>query len=727
MSIGFNPTGGEFLVNTETADAQTAPSVTVLSDGSYVVVWQSLGQDGSSYGIFGQRLDATGAPVGIEFQINTYTDSLQRDATVVALSTGGFVVGWESFGQDGDQRGVYGQLFNASGSPVGGEFRFNTETTGNQYEPQIAALADGGFIVTWPSDKQDGDAFGIFAQRYDVNGNPVGPEFQVNTTTDGFQATPSVIGLPDGGFIISWKSQNEGDEAAGIYAQRYTSNGTPVGGEFRLSTDVANDQQVAQMVILADGGLLVVWESSGQDGAAAGIYGQRFDTSGAPVGGEFLVNTTTTGSQEEPALVALPDGGFVVVWMSRDLVGGGWDVYGQRYDAAGQPVGGELQINDVTAGTQYYPSIAVSDDGSFLVTWASENQDGDALGVVGQHFEARWFGTAAADVISDSVGADWIDGQGGDDTISAGTGSDVVFGGAGDDVLRGGGGFDTIEGGIGNDTILGGAQADFLEGGDGDDQMAGEDGADNLLGGAGNDRMTGDAGNDRLFGGDGADVLRGGTQDDRLLGEAGNDRLFGDGGFDHLDGGDGNDVLAGGGQADNLYGRLGDDTLSGDDGADRLFAGAGNDVANGGDGNDVIFAGQGDDTVLGGTGDDRLFAGAGDDVVNGGLGNDALTGGVGFDTLNGGAGDDTLTGSFNADTFVFAGAFGADVITDFAATNDFERINLALVASITDFADLMANHMSQVGSDVVIDAGGGNTITLEGVSLADLDAVDFVF
>ena len=86
-----------------------------------------------------------------------------------------------------------------------------------------------------------------------------------------------------------------------------------------------------------------------------------------------------------------------------------------------------------------------------------------------------------------------------------------------------------------------------------------------------------------------------------------------------------------------------------------------------------------------------------------------------------------LTGGFNADTFVFADSFGTDTITDFAATNDFERIDLSAVTEIVDFADLAANHMLQSGADVVIVDGTGATITLMNVDLSDLGAADFIF
>ena len=112
------------------------------------------------------------------------------------------------------------------------------------------------------------------------------------------------------------------------------------------------------------------------------------------------------------------------------------------------------------------------------------------------------------------------------------------------------------------------------------------------------------------------------------------------------------------------------------------------------------------------------------DQGDGGADDDEITGGAGFDTIVGGTGDDLMAGAFNADIFVFAdfgGGFGADTISDFEATNVFERIDLRLVSSIRDLDDLLTNHVQQVGSDVLIDAGGGNTILLQNVDRNDLD------
>ncbi|GGX39096.1 hypothetical protein GCM10007385_02550 [Tateyamaria omphalii] len=345
-------------------------------------------------------------------------------------------------------------------------------------------------------------------------------------------------------------------------------------------------------------------------------------------------------------------------------------------------------------------------------------------------------GLDGADSLLGGFGADTLDGGVGADTIEGGSGNDSVEGGAGNDSLDGGVGFDTIRGGADNDTINGGDGADSLFGDDGDDRIVGGQGFDQLFGGSGNDTLLSGDTADRVFGGDGNDVIRGGSNVgitvDGLFGEAGDDTIFGDGGFDLLDGGDGNDSLDGGNQADNLFGRGGEDTLIGGQGFDRLFGGAENDVLIGGQGTDGLFGQQGNDDLNGGTESDRLFGGAGNDTLEGGADNDVLFGGAGFDTLFGGLGDDTLEGNFNADLFVFTDGHGADTITDFAATNNFERIDFSGLSTINSLADLNLGSATlgaatQVGGDVLIDTGGGNSILLSGVSLGDLDAFDFVF
>ncbi len=141
-------TATEFRVNTTTADNQQNPAITALADGGFVVTWQSNLQDGSGYGVYGQRYNSFGIAAGVEFRINTYSQNDQSYSAITALADGGFVVTWSSSNQDGVR--VNGKRYNSLGAVVGGEFRVTTNPP-DFSATDITALSDGGFVATWSS------------------------------------------------------------------------------------------------------------------------------------------------------------------------------------------------------------------------------------------------------------------------------------------------------------------------------------------------------------------------------------------------------------------------------------------------------------------------------------------------------------------------------------------------------------------------------------------------
>ncbi len=160
-----------------------------------------------AFGVYGQRYDSSGVKSGVEFQVNTYTTNYQTFPSVAPLNDGGFVATWQSSGQDGDSFGIYGQRYNSTSVKSGVEFQVNTYTTSDQEYPTVAPLNDGGFVVTWQSYGQDGDTDGIYGQRYDSTGVKSGVEFQINTYTASYQRSPTVAPLNDGGFVVTWEPE----------------------------------------------------------------------------------------------------------------------------------------------------------------------------------------------------------------------------------------------------------------------------------------------------------------------------------------------------------------------------------------------------------------------------------------------------------------------------------------------------------------------------------------
>jgi hypothetical protein len=321
--------GTEFRVNTHTEGGQGSPSVTALNDG-FVVTW-------TSGDIYGQLYDGNGSRVGTEFRVNTYTNDSQWHPSVTALNDG-FVVTWSSRGQDSSySAGVYGQLYDRNGGRVGTEFQVNTYTDNDQKYPSVTALKDG-FVVTWESDGQDGSRDGVYGQLYDANGGRVGTEFQVNTYTDSSQSNPSVTALKDG-FVVTWMSgwhygSVQDGSYYGVYGQLYDSNGGRVGTEFRVNTYTEGYQSDPSVTALNDG-FVVTWMSrwfvgNVQDGSYYGVYGQLYDSNGGRVGTEFRVNTYTYNWQQNPSVAALNDG-FVVTWESNNQDGHVYGIYAKKY------------------------------------------------------------------------------------------------------------------------------------------------------------------------------------------------------------------------------------------------------------------------------------------------------------------------------------------------------------------------------------------------------------
>ncbi|MCX7399769.1 MAG: cadherin domain-containing protein [Planctomycetales bacterium] len=230
--LSASAVGPETLVNTYTASSQRTNemggSIAMAANGNYVVTWSSHGQDGSLSGVYAQRYNAAGVAQGSEFRVNTTTANRQAYSTVALDADGDFVVTWSSYGQDGSGYGVYAQRYNAAGVAQGGEFRVNTYTTSNQYLSTVVAMdADGDFVVTWTSF-QDGSGYGVYAQRYNAAGVAQGGEFRVNTYTTSSQRFSTVAMDADGDFVVTWSSYRQDGSGYGVNAQRYQTDMSPI-------------------------------------------------------------------------------------------------------------------------------------------------------------------------------------------------------------------------------------------------------------------------------------------------------------------------------------------------------------------------------------------------------------------------------------------------------------------------------------------------------------------
>ncbi|NIX76640.1 cadherin domain-containing protein [Microvirga terricola] len=377
--------GDETRVNVTTAGDQIAPRIKALADGGWVVVWQSANQDGAGWGIYQQRYDQEGKAVGtVDQLVNVTTPNDQWQPSIAALSDGGWVVTWSSgFSWDGE---IYQRRYDKNGNPVGGETRVNTTTTYDQSASNVTALSDGGWVVTWQSYKQDGSDNGIYQQRYDASGNVAGGERLVNTLTDGNQYRASVTALTDGGWVVTWESHNSSFNTHHIFQQRFDKFGTATSptADITVEGNTMDYKIISSVTGLADGGWVVTWTSY-NDGD---IHQQRFDKNGsALLATSARVNVSSTGAQEPSTVTALADGGWIVVWESPSHDGSGDGIYFQQFDKDGKAVFATDQlVNVTTAGDQQNPSVTALPGGGWVITWQSANQDGSGYGIYHRYY-----------------------------------------------------------------------------------------------------------------------------------------------------------------------------------------------------------------------------------------------------------------------------------------------------------------------------------------------------
>ncbi len=375
----------------------------------------------------------------------------------------------------------------------GSEFLVN-KTTSEGYEPAVTALANGRFVVTWmDSSPTGGDTSGsaIRARVFNADGTAFGHAFLVNSTLADNQGEPAITTLADGRFVVCWvdNSATGGDTSeSAVRARVFYANGTPSGAEFLVNTTTTSQQFDPAITALDGGGFVVSWSdmsATGGDASFNAVRAQVFSANGVPSGGEFVVNSTTSDNQFEPAITALADGRFVVCWSDASTTFNATSLYSFRaqvFNSDGTPSGDEFLVGRTEIDFQYQPAITALADGRFVISWSEWNPTGGDTtppAVHAQIFDPR----ETAVTLAGTQGSDSFVGTVFADTIAGAAGHDTLFGARGKDRLDGSRGNDRLLGGLDNDRILGGGGADILNGGAGSDRLRGGNGKDRLIGG----------------------------------------------------------------------------------------------------------------------------------------------------------------------------------------------------------------------------------------------------
>jgi hypothetical protein len=385
----FAQSGSGYVTNgTEFAPAGALPgdqidaAVSLNASGGYLV-WADNITDGSGYGISAVRLDSTFSPAFSPFRINLQGADDQERPQASLLNGGGVVIVWQG-GKQSFQH-IYAAFLSSSNTFVARDVPVNVAAN-YQDDSAVATLTNGNVIITWASRGQDNtDGLqGVYARLFTPTGTNIGGEFMVNQFTPWNQRTPAVAALANGSFVVAWVSEREnsmqivdgagnantGRDSVDVYARLYNSAGAPLGNEFLVntSTNVCANPNIAGA---SDGTFILVWgeKDAVNRNNSWDVYSRRFSSAGAG-GAVQRVNTQRYGDQFAPRITASGTD-YMVVWTSMGQDGSREGVFGQFLHGDGSMAGGEFRVNTTVLNQQMFPAVASDGRGRFLVVWSS--------------------------------------------------------------------------------------------------------------------------------------------------------------------------------------------------------------------------------------------------------------------------------------------------------------------------------------------------------------------
>ncbi|MBN2477131.1 MAG: proprotein convertase P-domain-containing protein [Pirellulales bacterium] len=389
---------------------ESTRSVAVDHDGDYVVVWTSYGQDDPAdpigAGVYFRMYNRDNVALTAETRVNTTVVGHQRNAAVAIDADGEFVVAWEGQNSGDGSWDVYARRFDAMGQPVLSdtnvnnvidssdtalEFRVNTETMGDQFNPAVAVDSVGNFVVTYSSTfGQDWSYFyhNLYAQRYNNQGKHQGVEFMVNAADIPAPPTDmnSSVAMDDAGNVIvvwtQWNTQTNGvpfPVDTSVISRTFDATSTPTSGEANEGTG-----RNPQVIMDATGAPVIVWEDGGdiqtnRVGVAHSVIGgNQVNPSVAIDGdGDLAIVWSGYGYQPDPTDPTNPE-----LWVDEDPEG----IFIRYFNAANQPVSEQWRVNRTESGAQRFPSIAMEPDGDAIVVWSGAGV-GDQHGIFARRYD----------------------------------------------------------------------------------------------------------------------------------------------------------------------------------------------------------------------------------------------------------------------------------------------------------------------------------------------------
>jgi hypothetical protein len=210
------------------------------------------------------------------------------------------------------------------------------------------------------------------------------------------QVLPAVAMDSSGNFVITWT--DEPNFWPDIYAQRYNSSGIPLGSNFKVNDTAISSQLSPAIAMDGSGNFIITWWDSRNGNWD--IYAQRYNSTGTPLGSNFKVNDDPGASSQQVTDIATTDSGnFIIAW--KDYRNGDPDIYAQKYDASGNPQDSNYLVPNPSYGSfnQVNPAVAANSSNIYF-TWMDDRRS-QGYDIYAKVVDWSWMGVFCGDVTQD--------------------------------------------------------------------------------------------------------------------------------------------------------------------------------------------------------------------------------------------------------------------------------------------------------------------------------------
>lgn len=329
----------DFFVSDMPRGSQTSPSVSMSTDGRFVVAW--VDHDGAADDrIMAALFDSDGSKIGDDIVVNEERSAARLDPSVAMGAAGHFVVVWEEATPSGAGRApvpIYGASFDPNGQRLGPDFAVGAAGRGSQRRPSVAIDSSGWFVVAWEDDRDTNGPFQIFGAVFDEGAAKQVADFRVNNAVSGNQLRPSVAVRPNGDYVIAWEDDSSEKDSSQIYASGFLAHSDARRFEdILVNQDPVDQQRRPSVGFDSSGRVVVVWQDNRDNNDLWQIRGSTFlwphDGQEIQRTPDFTVNGDETGEQEHPMVAVHPRSGIYVVTWEDNLQSLGYFPESHGYD-----------------------------------------------------------------------------------------------------------------------------------------------------------------------------------------------------------------------------------------------------------------------------------------------------------------------------------------------------------------------------------------------------------